>query len=187
MSRGLTNDMVTEVTSLQLQPILLLKAEFDGGDLLLWSGVGPVTYDGDVYTGAGNLLGISELEETKSIEAKGATFQLSGIPSSLISLALTDNYQGRPITCYFGCLDGSGVLVTDPVILFQGIMDVLQIDEGGDTATIGVAAENRLIDLRRSKVRRYTPEDQKQEFAGDLGLDFVAALQEKEIIWGRTA
>ena len=185
MSRGLTNDLITEVTARQLRPIILLKAEFDSGDLLLWSGIGSITYDGDIYTGAGNLINISEIGETTNIEAQGATFVLSGIPSSLLSIALNEPYQGRPITCFFGCLDGNGALIADPVILFKGTADVVQIDETGETCTIGLQAENRLIDLKRAKPRRYTPEDQKQEYPADRGLDFVASLQEKEIIWGK--
>ena len=45
--------------------------------------------------------------------------------------------------------------------------------------------ENKLIDLKRSKVRRYTSEDQEQEYPSDLGLDFVPSLQDMELIWGK--
>lgn len=185
MSRDLTSGMIGEVTAAALRPVVLVKAEFDSGDLLLWSGIGQITHNGDIYTGAGNLLNISEVSETTSIEAQGATFVLSGIPSAIISLALNEDYQGRAISMYFGCLSDLGALVADPVLMFKGTMDVVQIDDSGDTATVSVQAENRLIDLRRSMVRRYTPEDQKQDFPADKGLDFVAGLQEKEIVWGK--
>ena len=84
MSRDLTSGVVTEVESEQLSPILLLKAEFDGGDLRLWSGVGDIIYNSETYTGAGNLLGISNISETTDIEARGAVFALTGIDSSII-------------------------------------------------------------------------------------------------------
>lgn len=186
MSRDLTAGMIAEVTARQLSPILLLKAEFDSGDLLLWSGIGSLTFNSEVYTGAGALLGISEMQEVTQVEAQGATFQLTSIPDQFVSLALSENYQRRPITCWLGALDSSGALVPDPVILFKGRMDVLQIDDDGAASMLAMQAENRLIDLKRARVRRYTPEDQKQQYAGDLGLDFVASLQEKEVIWGKT-
>lgn len=185
MSRGLTSGVVTEVESEQLSPILLLKAEFDGGDLRLWSGVGDIVYNSETYTGAGNLLGISNISETTDIEARGAVFALTGIDSSIISTALSENYQGRPISCWMGFLGNSPAIVADPVLLFKGRMDVLQIDESGAAATLSMQVENKLIDLKRSKVRRYTSEDQKQEYPSDLGLDFVPSLQDMELIWGK--
>lgn len=185
MSRSLTGSVITEVESTQLSPILLLKAEFDSGDLRLWSGVGEKTYNSEVYTGAGNLLGISSISETTDIEARGAVFALTGIDSTLISTALSEDYQGRPITCWMGFLDSAGAIIADPVLLFKGRMDVLQIDETGSNSSLSMQVENKLIDLKRAKVRRYTSEDQKQEYPDDLGLDFVPSLQEMEIVWGK--
>ena len=186
MSRGLTVDVANEVKADQLFPALLVKAEFDSGDVRLWSGVGQITYNSEVYTGAGALLGISEMTEVTTVEAQGATFQLTGIDNSLISLALSEPYQGRPITCFFATLSTAGTVIADPIVLFKGRMDVLQIDESGESSTLAMQAENKLIDLKRTKVRRYTPEDQKQEYPADRGLEFVASLQEKELTWGTT-
>jgi len=184
MSRNLSAGMITEVTASQLKPAILVKAEFDSGDVLLWSGVGQITYNAEVYTGAGGLLGISEMRETTNIEAQGATFQLTGIDSSLLSIALSEPYQGRPVTCFFACLNSSGAIISTPITLFKGRMDVLQIDESGETSTLTMQSENKLIDLKDSKVKRYTSEAQKQQYPDDLGLDFVASLQDKELTWG---
>jgi len=48
MSRNLSAGMITEVTASQLKPAILVKAEFDSGDVLLWSGVGQITYNAQV-------------------------------------------------------------------------------------------------------------------------------------------
>jgi hypothetical protein len=63
-------------------------------------------------------------------------------------------------------------------------MDVMTIDETGETCSITLTAENRLIDLERPRVRRYTSEDQKSLHPNDKGFDFVNSLQEAEIKWG---
>ena len=60
----------------------------------------------------------------------------------------------------------------------------MTISDGGDTATIKLTAESRLIDLDRSRERRFTSEDQKIEFPDDKGLEYVDDLQDKEIVWG---
>ena len=44
-----------------------------------------------------------------------------------------------------------------------------------------------MIDLERKRVARYTHAYQINKFPGDLGLEFVESLQEKEILWGRTS
>jgi hypothetical protein len=167
MTRDLTAGMVAEVTASTLEPILILKAEFDTGDLNLWSGIGSLTFDGDVYTGAGGLLNLTEIKETDDVESNGTIFTLNGIPSEFISTALSSDYQNREITCWFATLDASGALIADPFQLYKGRMDILDISEGGETASLSMKTENRLIELQRAKTRRYTHEDQKAFFPTD--------------------
>ena len=63
-------------------------------------------------------------------------------------------------------------------------MDVMTIEDAGETASISLSAESRLIDLERARVRRFTDNDQQNQFSGDTSLRFVASLQDKEIAWG---
>lgn len=184
MARSLSAGMITEVTAKSLSPILLMKAEFDSGDLNLWTGIGSLTYNGDTYVGAGNLIGVSAVKESIGVEAHGVNFSLSGLPTSLISLALTEDYQGRAASCWFAALDSAGALVSSPYLLFKGRMDVLEILEGGETATLTMRCENLLIDFRRQKTRRYSDDDQKEAYSTDRGLEFVDQMQDREIIWG---
>lgn len=185
MSRDLHVDTATETIKLQVTPALFIKGEFDGGDLRLWSGVGEYTFNSEVYTGGGTLIGISELRETTSIEAQGASFILNGLNSAVISVALNENYSGRRITVWKAFLDSSNSIVGSAIMLGRFRADVLQIDNSGDSATLTMQAESELIDFQRARVRRYTAEDQKTDYPSDLGLDFVADLQDREINWGR--
>jgi hypothetical protein len=63
----------------------------------------------------------------------------------------------------------------------------MNIEENADTSVISVTAENVLIKLERPVVRRFTNEDQKSRFPDDRGLEYVAGLQDKDILWGRVA
>ncbi len=186
MARTLTAGMVTEVTGESLQPVLLVKLEFDSADLNLWTGIGDLSFGGDTYTGAGDLLAFSQVEESDELKAVGLTGTLSGIPSSLIAIALAEDYMGRPVTLWFGVLTGDPpALVADPVIVFAGLIDTMPIEDAGETATIQVQAENRLVRLEESRSRRYTSEDQAIDYPGDRGLDFVVGLNDgREIVWG---
>jgi hypothetical protein len=64
-------------------------------------------------------------------------------------------------------------------------MDQMNIDDGPETSTIELKVENRLIDLERARVARYTSGYQKSVYPNDSGLDFIEDLQDKQIPWGR--
>lgn len=161
-----------------------VELEFDSGTVRLWNGTHDAQIESNTFTGAGSLLSISDVEETGEIAARGVTMTLSGLDTSFVSTALAENYQNRHARILFGTISGSTYTA---YTLFRGRMDVMTISEGAESATITLTAENRLIDLERARSYRYTSEDQKALYPNDLGLDYVADLQEKEILWGRTS
>jgi hypothetical protein len=177
--------MQNVATAQVVRPIILVKAEFDSADVLMWSGTGDLDWDGQTWIGTGQLLRVDAVEESVEMKAVGTTVTLSGIPSDLLSLALQEDYPGRPLTVYLGAFNDSDEVIASPVILFKGRMDVMTISEGGDTSSIEVTVENRLIDFERPRERRYTSEDQKIDFPNDKGFEFVSTIQDKEIVWGR--
>lgn len=182
--REMTTGFQTQIEAAQLSPCLLVKADLDSGVLALWSGIGTVSYGGQSYTGAGKLLGVSEIKETQNLEAVGISVTLSGIPSDLISIALTEPYQGRSLTVYFAVLDTTGAIIS-AVVLFSGELDIMEIRNDGQSGTITVKCESDLILLREAVNRFYTPEDQKARYSNDKGLDYIPTLQDKEITWGQ--
>ena len=67
----------------------------------------------------------------------------------------------------------------------------MDIQEGSDTSTIVIKVENKLVDLERARVARFTSSYQKSRdianVLSDKGLDFVASMQDKKVPWGREA
>jgi hypothetical protein len=185
MSRTLSSEMQAVATAELVRPIYLIDMEFTSGSVFFWSGVGNLTFNSNSYIGAGDLLSIGTVSETAELQANGATVTLTGIKQSLVTIARDEPYQGRPLTIRLGALDDSGDLVSSPVIIFSGFMDVMTISDSGETSTISISIENKLIAFERAFVRRYTSEDQKIEHPSDKGFEFVTKIQEKEIIWGR--
>lgn len=186
MSRSLTSAMQSAVIADLVRPITLVQCAFDSGNLNLWSGIGNLTVDSVDYVGAGTLLDISAINESSELQANGLTVALSGITEPLISKARDEDYQGRELKVLLGFMDEEGNVIADPVIVFSGFMDTMVINDAGETATIQVTVENRLIEFERTRERRYTAEDQKIDYPDDKGLEFVAEMQEKEIVWGRS-
>jgi hypothetical protein len=74
-------------------------------------------------------------------------------------------------------------LIADPYRLFTGLMDVMEFSDNGQTAAIRLSVESSMLIGQRSKVFRYTAEDQKKKYPGDKGLDNINQLQDKQVVW----
>lgn len=183
MARAFTASMLTEIVKQTVSPILLYEGEFDGGTIHLWSGVGSLVWNSNTYTGAGQLLSVSQVEETVEVRAAGVQIGLSGLPSALVSLALSSARQGKKGRLWLGFINSAGAIIADPYLIFTGLLDVPTMDETGDTSNLTVSYENRLVGLLTANDRRYTPEDQHVDFPGDTGFDYVAGLQDATITW----
>ena len=183
MSRSLTTALSNALDDEVVYPFFAIDLYFQSETVYLWTGYGELVVGAKTYLGAGTLLNISSVEETTEIEAKGATITLSGIPSTILSLALDEPYQGRECRIYFGVTSSP----SDYVEIFSGELDQMNIVEEAESCTISVTAENVLIKLERPVVRRFTDQDQKSRYPSDRGLEYIASLQDKEIFWGRKA
>lgn len=186
MSRGLPTAVANAVSADVVRPVLFVQCAFDSGNLNLWGGIGSLTAGGVTYVGAGTLLAVSGIKESTELQANGVTVQLSGVTEPLLSKARDEDYQGRELKVLLGTMDSSNSLISNPFVIFSGFMDTMTITDSGDTSTIKVNVENRLIEFERSRQRRYTAEDQKIDYPSDKGLEFVTEIAEKEIVWGRS-
>lgn len=165
--------------------VALVKLQFDSGTVRLHTGIGDLVYAAETYQGVGSLLALNfPAERAETSAAVSGTIELSGLDPSILAIADTENYQGRRATVFFGAFDSAGALVVDPDTIFRGTMDVMEPTDEGETARIALSIENRAAAFDRPNARRLTPEDQALLYAGDKGFDFVAALQDRTIIWG---
>lgn len=185
MARSLTAGVLTEIAKSVVRPALLATFDFATGAVRVWTGTRSVTFGGNTFTGLGDLVNVSPIQEVKGTRPNGLTFTLNGVPSASVTIALADSYRGRTCTLWLAFIDSNEALVSDPVQIFSGRMDTMKIVDTGETSSITVQAESRFIELERSRERRYTDQDQKQFFPGDRGLEYVAGLQEREIPWGQ--
>lgn len=181
MARDLHVSLAAEFEGKLVDPIFLFAAFFDSGTLRFWTGLGEITVDGAVYTGFGNLIQVSRIEETSEARATNATLGLSGIPTELLAAALAEPYQGRRAKCWIAALD-NGVIVGEPYLLHDAYMDVMEIEKGGETATIKMNVESRQIAGMRPKNANYTHEDQISKYPGDQFFSRVNELQDRSII-----
>ncbi len=182
--RDLSAGLATAVQAAVLRPVLFYEGEFAASTLNLWTGLGSFSWDGKTWTGGGNLMQISPIEESSRVEALGFSVTLSGMPSASISLALQSLRQGKPGRLWLGALDADNALVGDPYQAKEGKLDIAVIDDNGESCTIQATYESRMIDLFRPRERRYTDQDQQIDYPGDDGFGLVPAIQDRQILWG---
>lgn len=161
----------------------LVELLFDSGAVRLSTLTQDVTWNGYTWQGMGGLLGFNFPSETIEVKAAGGSIELNGCDISLLAIADTENYQGRPVTVYIGAFDAAGVVVADPDNAFRGSIDTMESEDDGESARFSVALESRVAVFDRAIERRLTPEDLHLAHPEDRGFDFVAALPDKTVPW----
>lgn len=185
MARSLPAALSTEFAADQLKPFYAVELSFDSGVLRFWTGLGEITANSVVFDGAGMVLGISSPNEGMDLSANGITISFGGLDSSIVAVVLTQNYRGRSAKVFIGALDETNQPVSDLYQVFAGRMDIMSIEEDGQTATVIISVENVLIDLERPRSRKLTDEEQRARFNDDPSLSKIAKLQDRQISWGR--
>lgn len=175
----MSDKTISGITDSEIQPFYAVELLFSSSPVRLWTGYDDKTIEGNTYTGAGSLLSIPNVEEVADMSAKSADVVLSGVSATLVSLALQEPYQGRNARILFG-IEGQ-----TPIEVFGGLMDVMTINDSGETSTISLTLESRLVELERIRPFRYTDNNHKLRHPTDDFFSFVPALQDREILWGR--
>jgi hypothetical protein len=184
LTRGLSPSMLTGIARTDVRPILLFEGQFDGGFVRFWTGFGTISWNGSDWIGAGQLIGISDIEENAEVVATGITVSLSGVDPALVSAVIGEARQNMVGRIWIGLFD-AGAIVSTPYLAFRGRLDVPQILDGDETCTIAISYENVLGDLMRAQEERFTDESQKAVYPDDRGFEFVTRIQDIEIVWTR--
>lgn len=184
--REITPAMLAALRAPTVAPIMFLSLTTISGPCRMWTGLGIIEWDGVPWYGGGTLLGIDGIAETSEIEASGITLSLSGVGLDILRASESEMRPGQPVSLWLGALGDDGQLLSDPVLIWRGLSDVPSNSDDGSTCTISLTAESRLLDLERSRSRRYTDQDQQAVYPGDKGFAFVAALQDADFPWGQT-
>jgi hypothetical protein len=182
--QGLDASIVNRLGADEQALFFAVKAEFDTDNILVWSGIDDLVIGSDTYTGAGTLLSVSNSEDNLELKSNGLVVSLSGMDTTIVNYALTENYQNRPLTLFMGYVMGGTNEVAGTLTIFKGRMTSLVINDAPDGSTVTIDAENRLVDLDRPSNLRYTKESQNFLHSGDTGFNRVASLQDKQINWG---
>jgi hypothetical protein len=186
MPRAMSPAMLAALESSLLYPAIFIDAVFRTGHVHIWTGLGSTTWNGIAWQGLGSLIGISGIAEGSNLEARGISLSLSGLDNSLLADTLQEFQVGASVVVYLGLFGGSPLSLLDsPVISWAGQMDQPVFDVGGETATITITCESKMVMHNVSVERRYTQDDQVIDYPGDYGFSFVTSICNQNFYWGR--
>lgn len=163
--------------------LLLIDLDFPSGAVSASNAGLALAWNSKTWT-QGLVGKIAAIREGSDLQASGVAFELSGVSVPILTAALNDAIQGRAARVWVAPLASDYTAIIDPVLVYEGRMDTASITFG-DTATVSLTTENRLIDLDRARIRRFNSEDQSVLYPDDRGFDFLPSLVEKQIVWGR--
>lgn len=164
--------------------VQLLLLNFTGTPVALNSSNTTFVWGGFSWVGAAGLGTISPINDSPG-EVKGLQFELSGVASSSIAMALdgSDVWQGCPVVIYTAIFDPSTYQIVDAVVDWSGLGDTMNIQEDGETCVIQATAESSAVDLLRGIPLTYTWADQATLYGSDLGFQFVNSQAEQPVVW----
>jgi hypothetical protein len=183
MSRNIDAGMLAPLLSNYIQPCFLASIAFKSQTIHCWTGAGTLSYDGNNYLGVGDFGKLGQIFEGTDVYAYGTTISLSGIDPNILTECLTDIQLGAPVTIYFALLNTAGEILGVPYPLFVGTVDKPTVTPGVDEIGITLTLENRLADLQRPNLRRYTSADQRRFYPNDTGFNWVEMLNDLALKW----
>lgn len=183
MSRDIGTLNAAEVVKSSLEPVLLVKFEFDT-PVYVHTNVGTITFESNVYTGVGELGEIQGAEESEQLSPSPLRLTLSGLTPEYIVEALDAGDYGDIVTIYKGYINSDGVLVESPWVYWRGTFEHANIELGDDRNAVTVVVQNDLKVLTEKSGRRWSDEDQQREYPGDTFFSFIHGIANQKLTVG---
>lgn len=179
--RSLSSPTLSALQASALPVALLVEMELST-PLYLCTGALDLVWSGSTYWGTKGLGAINAIADTPS-DIKAMSFTLSGVPATQVALVLGDAIQGKTVRIRSALFDPNTYQVLDVRLIWQGVLDVVSIEDGAPTSTIQVTAEHAAIDLIRSRASYYSDAEQRRLCGGDPSLQYIADQTEQRIVW----
>lgn len=162
---------------------LLAEISHPSGTARFWTGIGPLSWNGYVWTGSGALGTVTPIKRTSDMAIQEINFTLAGVDAAVAG-GLNDNVRNLPGRVWLACLGSGNTIIANPYPILDAQLDyqTLSAAEDGSVA-IQITARSGFYTLERGLDEAWTTEQQKIDFSGDSGLDLISGLQNQDIQW----
>lgn len=185
MARTLSAAMQTALTASVVRPAFLVKIEFVGSTLYLASTRYDITWNAHTWLGNGMLFPFDGVEENLELNSGSVKIKLGSLDAALMSLLLASTNQSKRCEIYLGAFDSAFALIVDPVLIFGGYFETVQLAESSKGTIAELSYEDDLTKLNRPVELRWTDQCQKGLFPTDVGFQYVVAASDWKGFWGK--
>lgn len=207
MTRIVSPDYALEAEKPSITMVCMVEVNYDSGTVRVHDGIGSIVLGGNILTEAGEQLdaenddnlindatiapfygigdfgGIESVEENIEVVARQVTLTCSGLDSTWVTPALTEDYQNRTVTVYLGFFSpDTGALIGSPEVIWEGRINQQTITLSKGDATLSMTCEHRL--RREPRIARYTNADQQIIHPGDRFFDLTHTIEGFVNRWG---
>jgi len=182
LSRYASSTNQTEGDKARIGMFIACALDFSSGFVRAHNAIGDYTWGGNTYNGVGKFGGIEVAEESMDMVPRAITLTLSGVDSSLISTATTENYQGRAATLFMGLVNlDTNALIDTPETLRVMRMNQMTIILG-EQSSIQLSLEQRM--RMAPRVARNTDADLKLLYSSARFFDLLPKIPLFHGTWG---
>lgn len=182
MTRFALPDNEAAVAEPHVPFVLLAEFDFPSGFVRLNSSDRSFTHLGEIFTGLGHLAGLDNIKDSGNLVPEKLEFKLS-FDQALITTAQTENFHRRPMRLWLGLLDENYQFIATPEEIWGGFMENMPIRADKNVAMLALTCQNELVMWDETAGWLYSDEHHQLMVPGDLFLNQVATLQNKEIRW----
>jgi hypothetical protein len=179
--RALSTSAAAAIASPRVSLAILVEMDLTS-PLYLNSSRMTLTIGGTDYLGVGPLGSIDPIRETNA-ELPKLSFNLSGVPQDMVSLMLSEAVQGKAVRIKTAFFDSTSGAVLDTALRYAGLLDVMGMADGKESATVSVQSESVTLTLLRPSGIYYSNDDQQALSVGDLAFQYVNDQVDQRIIW----
>lgn len=166
-------------------PVLLVDIEFDSGALRFWSEPYTGQHDGVEYNPLAGITAGFSIRRSLDQSITGTTAQLTGAAGEIEAAALTENFQGRPITIKLGNFNAAHTAITAVEDQLIGRMVDIPIIDAADERSAAIQAETVFADIGQTPDLRYSKADQARFNPDDSVFDFTQSATVREPPFGQ--
>lgn len=169
----------------------LVLFDFPSGLHGFWTGLGPFTYGGVTYVGAGSLLAIDAAKQQSDLSAGEVVIRLTAIPNTALTPDIlgtieAEQYHLRPCTLMTAYFDPETYGLLSVEVEYRGYVDQIGHEEAiGGEAVLACHLDSRFLDFSRSGYRVRSDADQRRINPADDGLVHVTSVAEETVEFGR--
>lgn len=184
MTRTASPELLAAAKSDVVRPFTAVELAYPAGPVRLCSLPLPITFGGLTFHGSGAMGEISALEEGGENRSYGFSLSLSGIPGNWLEYLRSQDVQGRTVRVWLGFVDARHQVIGTPQIIAVGRMDTQDV-RAGQTTSVTVSCESIAVDWERARVSYVTNVDQQAKHPGDRIFEYVAAMENMVLTWGK--